>query len=110
MLDALGGVLAWLGTSADDLLGGAVLWLIDLLISFLPLSPFLGVTLQGLPAQALGWLNYFVNVRGMCDLMGLWLLCVTIYMALHAVLHVVHGSEELRKLIGHTVNPLSGGD
>lgn len=103
------GILTWLGTSADEFIGGAVLWLLDLLISLLPLSPFIGINIDGLPAHAIGWLNWLVDIRGMMGLMGAWLACVMIYMVLHKILEVVNDAG-ITGLIGHIINPISGDD
>lgn len=105
MLDA---VFGFLGTSAEEVLGGAVLWLVQLLISALPLSPFLGVTLDGLPSEAIGWLNWFVGIGRMVDLMGAWLFCVLAFMVLSKVLDVLRSVGGVKAAIGHFVSGLFG--
>lgn len=102
MLDVLAGL-------TDEFIGGAVVWLIDLLIKFLPLSPFVGLNLEGLPAQSLGWLNWFVDVGAMCDLLAAWLVCISIYMVLHKILEVINSDSSILKKIGGIVRPISGG-
>lgn len=99
--------LSNLGVDVAELLGGGVLWIIDLLISVLPFSPFLGLNIDGLPKQAVGWLNYFVDIGAMMRLMTGWLVCISIYMIVHQLLKVIDGIDGLKKIIGTIISPVS---
>lgn len=93
-------ILGFFGSTLEDVIGGGVLWLIDILLSFLPNSPFLTLSLD-VPEQGLNWLNWFVDLRGMLDFLALWLAAVMLYMVLHKVLEVVHGIDGIKGIIGN---------
>lgn len=92
--------LEFLGTTIQDVVGGGILWLLELLLTTLPMSPFLTLNVNGLPAQALGWLNWFVDVNGMLGLMGLWVAAVLAYMVATAILHALRENGDVVKAIG----------
>ena len=108
MDEFVAGFLGAFGGTVSDLLGGAVLWLIDLLLMALPMSPFLTLNLSGLPSEALGWANWFIDFNGMLGFMGLWLAAVSIYMILSTVIQALQSSSDIRRLIGDVVMPLTG--
>lgn len=87
----------------DELVGNLVFALLDLLISMLPLSPFLSVSLDGVPPDGLGWLNWCVDVGGMLDLMGLWLVAVLAYYVLKHVLDAFESVEGAAGAAGSSV-------
>lgn len=67
-----------------DLFASAALWVVQLLIKILPDS-FVPDWLSGLNfgldavVTGLGYLNWFVDVNGMCIVMGLWLVAISAY-------------------------------
>lgn len=94
------GLLDFFGAELSEVIGGGVLWLIDILLSFLPMSPFLGLDVSWMPDGALGWLNWFVGVDQMITLMGAWLACVLLYMVLKKVLEAVGSIDGIKNTIG----------
>lgn len=51
---------------------GVVGGFVGLLISILPASPFIGLSLSGDVGNAIAWLNWVVPVGSMLNLMVLW--------------------------------------
>lgn len=102
-------VLEFLGTTLTDVVGGGVLWLIELALSLLPMSPFLTLRLDGLPSQALGWLNWFVDINAMLGLMGLWVAAILTYMVLTAIIQALRNNGDIKKAIGLFFTKLFGG-
>lgn len=109
MPDFLGGIVSTLGNNVDEIIGGGVLILVTLLVNLLPLSPFVGLSIEGLPGQAIGWLNYFVDIGRMMDLLGAWLGCVSIWMLVTKVLEVLRGSGGVKSMIGQFVRKIASG-
>lgn len=110
LLTSLGGdLLKNLGGNVAEIVGGGVLWIIDLLISLLPLSPFVGITIDGLPREAIGWLNYFVDIARMLTLFTAWLACLVIYFIASRVMDFIKQIDGIKQIIGNFILPTGVG-
>ena len=56
-----------------------ITWLLDLLISLLPLSPFATVSSFGYTAEILSYVNWFIDFDRMAGFFNLWLLALLAY-------------------------------
>lgn len=45
---------------------------VSLVVSILPVSPFQSLGVDGIPAQAIGWINWFLPIGNMVTLLSLW--------------------------------------
>lgn len=59
--------------------------LFNLLLTFLPLSPFVNLTLGDEVGTAVGWLNWCIDVHGMVTMFGLWLAAATVVAVVQVV-------------------------
>lgn len=106
----VGGIVSYISSHLESLLGGAVLWLVNVLISLLPSTPFLFLGADGVPSQSIAWLNWVVDVGGLADLMAGWLLCVSLYYVAAKVFQAISNIDGIRTAIGAgVVGAITGG-
>lgn len=77
-----------------DMIVGFLRSVLGGLVSLLPHSPFeqfYGLT--GLPAQILGWVNWFVPVGTLLGIMTAWLVAIAAYYVYKALLHWIGLSD-----------------
>lgn len=104
------GVIEYISGNVEMLLGSAVLWLVNILITLLPSTPFLISGADGIPAESIRWLNWFVDVGGLANIMAGWLLCVSLYYVASKVYQVISNINGIRFAIGErVVDAVSGG-
>lgn len=75
----------------NDFLSG----IISVLVSVLPQDPFIDSinSLSSNLGEYIGYLNYFIPIGKMCDILGLWIVAVGgwyVYRALASWLHLVY--------------------
>lgn len=106
----VGGITAYISSHLEELLGGAVLWLINVLINLLPSTPFLFLEFDA-PAQAVSWINWFADVNGLADILAGWLLCVSLYFVAAKVFQAISNIGGIRTAIGAgLLDLIAGGD
>ena len=105
LMDLGGNLLSYLDGGLDEVVGTAVIWVLEILLTLLPSSPFVLAVAggSGLPEQSIAWLNWFVDVGAMADLMASWLLCVFLYMVISKVIQIVRAVPEATGLLGGNI-------
>ena len=67
--------------------------ILNVLLSFLPDSPFDFSAVPSEFRQVVGYVNYFIPIRSMLNVLYLWLSAITIYYVYSAVLRWVKAIE-----------------
>lgn len=55
-------------------------------VTVLPTSPFKDVLATGIPSQGLAWLNWFIDIPGMLQILSAWLAAYALYLLYRIIL------------------------